>query len=140
MDDAFRACGHQRIDHHRADVGVAVGDVHLRQCGQRADIEFGLERVLADRLVIEECAVALEVAEHAQFRRFERVRRRGVCFTHIARSVDLVAHCYQHAFAHRFRATGQDHRVVQVDRAIGRQGRRRAHGAHQHHRFAAFDD
>ena len=47
-------------------------------------------------------------------------------------------HGYQHTFADRFFGSGSDYGIVEVQRAIGTQRGRRAHGSYKYHGFVTF--
>ena len=58
----------------------------------------------------------------------------GGHFADMARWMDLAIHHHQHAVATGFRTQSHLHRLEQIERTIGTEGRGRSHRPHQNHR------
>ncbi|MNY07316.1 hypothetical protein D3C86_1401150 [compost metagenome] len=78
------------------------------------------------------------IAERAE-RRAEGLGLERVGLGHVTAGVDLVVEHHQRALAARLGPGGHQHRVIQVQRAIGAQRRTRPHRADYHHRLVALE-
>ena len=138
--DAFRAAlgrGGDRIGRH---VRVGVDDVDARQRGHARDVELAARRVPPRRKVVPVVVAVARDADQAAHRRQERLDRRRARLRQRVRGMDPVVHDDHDAAALRGRIDGDADRVVEVQRAVGADGRRRAHRADQHDGLVALDD
>ena len=78
--------------------------------------------------------------DQATHRRQERLDRRRARLRQRVRGMDPVVHDDENAAALRGRVDGDADRVIEVQRAVGADGRRRAHRADQHDGLVALDD
>ncbi|SPD64646.1 protein of unknown function [Cupriavidus taiwanensis] len=137
VDDGLGAALHRGVD--RGRVGVAVGIDHgdLGQLVDLVDVPLRLHRVRPCRQAVEQRAAFHHVAERAE-RRAEGLGLEGVGLGNVAAGVDLVVQHRQRALALGRRVGGDQHGVIEVQRAVGTQCGARAHRADHHHRLVAL--
>ena len=131
MNDAFGAGCNRRTCEHAVVIHVRIENVNAGKSLELRNVELGLRRMAAERLLVVHDLAAGDVADVAQIRRAEGgdIRRIGLC--HVAGVVDHVVHGNENALADGLLIDGNAYGIQKIHRAVGRNRRSRTHGAHE---------
>lgn len=138
MDDTFVVMMQQWGHHIGIDVRVAVDNAYFGKRVQVGYVENRLGRMFLERSLVIEYFSVKDIAQCTGVGCLESLYVDRIHLYCAFGSENQSVHGYQHTFADRFFGSGSDYGVVEVQRAIGTQRGRRAHGSYKYHGFVTF--